>query len=208
MSLWGNPIVAPGAQQNYSNQFYNTDIAPGIASQQTAEQQSGMLNSSAGGAELGQMQAQGRAQQTLQGQQYYTNALNNLLNERTNYYGTAIQSAFEQAQGVQGTEQLALQQAQNQAGDALTAAGINSAQNLALAGYSFQAPQLQNAFNLQSNQNQNNFAQQNYQTGASIYGNQLSADQAAARTNAGLLGKGGSGSLSGSLTGLNALATP
>jgi hypothetical protein len=161
-----------------------------------------MLNSSSGGAQIGQLQAQGLAQETLQGQQYYTNALNNLLNERTNYYGTAVQGGLDAIQANQAQQGLQISNAQNQAQDALTASGINSAQNLALAGYSYETPQLQNQYNLNTTQLANNFNQGNYQTQAGIYGNQLQADTAAANTTAGYLGKGGGTSPLGAVAGL------
>jgi hypothetical protein len=195
--MWGNQggqnLLQPNPEDAYAKLFYDTYEAPGVAQLQTDLYNGGQQNSSFGGAELGTAEAQGHAQAGLNAQQYYTNSLNNWLNERSNYYNTAISGAFQQAQGVQGTEQLQLQNAQNSAQDALQAAGINSQQNQQLAQFQFNSPYLQNQYGLSAAQLANNFAQGNYQTGAGIYGSQLGYNAQTNATNSrntlGLLGK-------------------
>jgi hypothetical protein len=152
--------------QAFADQFYNANIAPGIAQTQTNLYNHGMLNSSAGGAELGTMQAQGRAQETLQGQQYFSNALNNLINARSSLFAgpgnMAINAAQGQLSATQANQGVAEQQAQ----------------------LGLQVPQLQNSYQLASTnamnqyqqtaaQNANQFLEQNYGTQAGIYGNQI-----------------------------------
>jgi hypothetical protein len=195
--MWGNQggqnLLSPNAETDYSNLFYNTYENPAIQQQATNEYAQGMQNSSFGGAELGTMMAQGEAQAGLAGQQYYTNALNNWLNTRSNYFGNDIGTAENAAQGQLNAQGLQIQNNQNSAQDALQAAGINSNQNLALAGYAYQSPQLENTYGLNASNLANQFALGEYNTGAGIYGSQLGYNAQTNQTNTqgelGLLGK-------------------
>lgn len=141
------------------------------------------MNSSAGGAEIGQELAQGAAQETLQGQQYYTQALTNFLNERQSFFQGDVPLAENAAQGQLSATQANQQVAGQVAADA------------------FQAPQLQNAYQLDTTNAANNYAlssaqlanqtqQGQYQTQASIYENQANN---ATKINSQLLGLGKSG---------------
>lgn len=197
LSMWGNQggqnLLEPNPEIDYSNRFYDTYMNPAVQQQAANEYAAGMANTSFGGAELGTMMAQGRTQAGLAGQQYYTNALNNWLNERSNYYNTAVQSSFNQATGQLQAEQLQMQNAQNSAQDALAAAGINSGQNQQLANFAFQSPYLQNTYGLNAANLANQFALGSYGTQAGIYGSQLNynlgQDQLRNQSTLGLLGK-------------------
>ena len=156
-----NPVLSPDALQKYTDQFYASYEAPQIAQTQSNNYLTGMNNSSMGGAQLGQMTAQGSAQAGLAGMQYYTQALNNFLNARSNYFqnegGLATNSAQGQLAAAQSNQGVAEQNAQQ------------------LMGYAYQTPQLQNQFNLSNASMQNQFNSNNYGTAAGIYGNQLNA---------------------------------
>jgi hypothetical protein len=125
-----------------------------------------MQNSSAGGAEIGTELAQGAAQETLQGQQYYTNALNNFLNTRNSFFGGEGAEATNAAQG-------GLTAAQNTASNTLSLDQILAGQQQAQAGYEAQNPELQNTYNLQNTGAQNTLASNIFNTQAGEYGNQL-----------------------------------
>jgi len=195
--MWGNQggqyLLQPNPEINYSNLFYDTYLNPAVQQQAADEYAAGMQNSSFGGALLGTMMAQGRAQAGLAGQQFYTNALNNWLNERASYFGNEINTSLQSALGENQAQGLQIQNNQNSAQDALTAAGINSNQNLQLANYAYQSPYLQNQYGLNSSQLANNFALGIYGTQAGIYGSQLGYNAQTNATNSrntlGLLGK-------------------
>jgi hypothetical protein len=155
----GNQI---SGQQAYTDAFYNNNLAPGIASLQQNLYNNGMLNSSAGGAELGTDLAQSQAQATLQGQQYYTTALNNFLNTRQSFFGGEGAFATNSAGGQ-------LQAAQNNNQNTLSFDQIMAGLNTTLAGYQAQNPALQNAFNLQNSQYQNQFNSNVYGTQGNIF---------------------------------------
>lgn len=165
LSLYQNPVTQPNAEQAYTKQYYDTYLAPQIASDTSNLFSQGALNSSSGGAQIGEETAQAAAQAGLQGQQYYTQALNNFLNERQSFFSgdvpLAENAASGQLQATQANQGVASQLAQDQ----------------------FQAPQLSNAYNLASSQNQNqynlgtsqlanNYNLGQYGTQASIYENQ------------------------------------
>jgi hypothetical protein len=174
LNILTNPITQPNAETAYANQFYNTYEAPAVAQQATTNYQTGMQNSSAGGAQLGQLQAQGQAQAGLQGQQYYTQALNNFLNTRSNFFGNEGGLAENSAQG-----QLAATQANQQVASQL-------------AGYAELAPQLANQYQLAASGMGNQFDLGKYSTQAGIYGNQLQNNASVHNANIaqfGLLGK-------------------
>ena len=141
-----NPIASQADQQAYANAAYDTQLAPQLASEQTALQQQGRDNSSFGGAELGQMLAQANTQKTLYGQQYYTNALNNLMNARQSF----TQGSYNPAE---------------------TQSNANVQRGLGVAQIEQNANQNQNQYNLGATQ----AANQVYGTQASLYGtaNQL-----------------------------------
>jgi len=183
LSLYQNPLVnqiatsgmsgpdTSGAQ-SYSQQFYNANIAPGIAQTRDNVYASGMSNSSAGGAELGTMEAQGQAQATLQGQGYYTNALNNLLNARSNLFGTSGQLATNAAAG-----QLSATQSNQQVGSQLANAAMQTP-NLQNQ-YQLASTGAQNAYGLDTTQMANAFDLSNYQQNSTNW--QTQANNAAAQ---------------------------
>jgi hypothetical protein len=93
LNIYSNPLFDPtssearGFTQNYANQFYNQAVMPAVSQMQTGQLQQGMQNSSAGGAQLGQMQAQGAVQSQLQGINAYESLLGGMNQTSAGYFG-------------------------------------------------------------------------------------------------------------------------
>ncbi len=92
-----NPLYNAQGQQladNYQNEFANLEEMPQFGA--AAEQQwlGGNLGTSGsstfGSGYMSNLAASQEAQSVLEGQQYYTNAVNNQLNERNNYFGNEV----------------------------------------------------------------------------------------------------------------------
>jgi hypothetical protein len=176
-----NPNNQINGQSAYEQAFYNNNIAPAIAQTQQNVYNSGMGNSSAGGAEIGTAMAQGGAQEGLAGQQYYTNALNNFLNTRQSFFGGEGNLATNSAGGQQTA-------AQNTAQNAIGQNQINAGLNTTLANYGAANSQNQNIFNQGNAQNANQFNQANFATNAGISKNQQDSLNQQYGTSAGIYG--------------------
>lgn len=81
----GSP-QAQGYINNYANQYYNEAVAPTVAQLQTNNFQTGMENSSSGGAEVGQAAAQGAVASNLEGINAYEGLLGGMNNTAANYF--------------------------------------------------------------------------------------------------------------------------
>jgi hypothetical protein len=92
LQIGQNPLFNPNSSQsqgfinNYANQFYNEAVMPQVSQMQTGQLQQGMQNSSAGGAQLGQAQAQGAVQSQLQGINAYEALLGGMNTTAGNYF--------------------------------------------------------------------------------------------------------------------------
>lgn len=109
-----NPLFnSSGAEQQaqYQNKFFDLAFKPALAQQATQEWLGGNLGtngeSTFGANRLGSLEAQGRSQSFLEGQNYYNNLLNNFLNTRNNFFGNEVLPSmqadmFNQEQNQQG----------------------------------------------------------------------------------------------------------
>lgn len=196
LQLATNPLLSAGTQEqdetNAANQFYSMYEAPQVASQQTANYAQGMQNSTAGGAQVGTLQAQGQAQAGMYGQQYYTNELNNLLNERNNFFGNDV--------GTTNTVNALTTQAQeaNQSTDAQLAqalAGFQAENSTNQNQYNLNTTGMANQFGLTNSQNLNQYnltgAQQADTLAANVFGTQGSMANNQLNANTKLITGGG-----------------
>jgi hypothetical protein len=93
LNIFSNPMFDPNSPQaqgyisNYANQFYNQAVMPQVSQMQTGQLAQGMQNSSAGGAQLGQAQAQGAVQSQLQGINAYESLLGGMNQTSAGYFG-------------------------------------------------------------------------------------------------------------------------
>lgn len=92
-----NPLFSSNSAQEAQQQYFNQAIAPQLQSAAEQEFLGGNMGSGAqngqstfGSTYLGALDAQGADQAFFSGQQYYNNELNNLLNERNNYFGNDV----------------------------------------------------------------------------------------------------------------------
>jgi hypothetical protein len=92
LNINSNPLYNPSSPQaqgyinNYANQYYNQTVAPAVAQTQANQFQTGMNNSSSGGAQLGQLQAEGEVASNLAGEQAYEGLLGGLNSTSSNYF--------------------------------------------------------------------------------------------------------------------------
>ena len=92
LNISQNPFFNPSSSQaqgyinNQANQYYNQAVAPAVGSLQTQQYQTGMNNSSSGGAQLGQLQAEGEVASNLYGEQAYEGLLGGLNSTSQNYF--------------------------------------------------------------------------------------------------------------------------
>lgn len=87
-------LFTSNAAQTAQNQYYNQAIAPQLQSAALHKFMGGNMGDSSstfGSTMLGSLAAQGANQAFFSGQQYYDDQLNNMLNERNNYFGTSVQ---------------------------------------------------------------------------------------------------------------------
>lgn len=143
LQLSASNMATPDAVNSYANSYYNDYVKPGLAQTQAGLYGNGRADSTFGGAVLGSALAQGAQDKMMAGQQYYTNQLNNLLNERASFFngeGNMAQTAANQGQ----------QNAQFSANLGMQNAGM-------LNNYNLSNSQGQNQFNLASSQGANNF---------------------------------------------------
>lgn len=114
-----NPIFGPNASQGAQDQYYKQAIQPQLnqaAVQQYLGGNLGDANSTFGSTYLGSLAAQGANQAFFSGQDFLNNEINNTLNERSNLFGTDINTQQQQNQlgvnaslGAAGLNQSALQ---------------------------------------------------------------------------------------------------
>jgi len=92
LNINSNPFFNPSSPQaqgyisNQANAYYNQAYAPQVAQIATNNYQTGMNNSSSGGAELGQATAEGEGLANLYGTQAYESLLSGMNNTSANYF--------------------------------------------------------------------------------------------------------------------------
>jgi len=92
LNIYQNPLFNPSSPQaqgyigNYANTFYNQYEAPQVAQIGANNFNTGMINSSSGGAEQGEAAAEGGAISGLAGTQAYEQLLGGLNNTSSNYF--------------------------------------------------------------------------------------------------------------------------
>lgn len=94
-------MLSGNSAQTAQDNYFKMAIQPqlnGAAIQQYLGGNLGDANSTAGSTYLGSLAAQGADQSFFSGQQYFNNEVNNLLNERSNLFGTDIATQQQQNQ--------------------------------------------------------------------------------------------------------------
>ncbi len=195
-----NPIIANSAGNNYADAFYNLSVAPSLG--EDAEQQylGGNLGtngeSTFGSNFMSNAAVQGLENAQLTGQQYATQDINNLLNERNSFFGGDV--ATVQAQNNAAIQRALNLNSQDLQGQTAAAQAQLNTEQLNQQGqqqnYSDQLGALNqiNSFNQNAGTNLLNLNQSNKQM-------QIQADAVAAAQNASLFG--GATSLASGLLG-------
>jgi hypothetical protein len=161
LQLGTNPLD-PSNLAQYGNNFYQQNIAPGLAEQQAADANNGQQYSSYAGGRLGQMEAQGQLEKYNAGLSYGQQLLNNQIAGRSSYFsgGPTVSTNQNNADVARGLDiaNLMTQQANSQ------------------NQYNLGSSQFQNNFNMTANQGQNLY-NQNYATGINGFNQQNYANQ-------------------------------
>lgn len=148
-----NPVFGQDAANKYQQTIFDTQINPQVQQLQAQLFKQGRADSTFGGAQLGQLQAQGALQAYLAGQQRRDSDIQNVLNARQSFFGNEGQMA-------QNSNQNAMQRGQF------------------LSNFAQQNAQNANQFNMQSAQMRNNFNLANFNNQLSGYEQQKQNNQA------------------------------
>jgi hypothetical protein len=162
LQLNQNPMN-PNGLQKYENNYYQQNVAPGLAAQQAASYNNGQNQGSYAGALQGELQAQGQLSSYNAGLGYAQQLYNDALQGRQSYFAGGPTVAVDQ-------NNAAIQSALNQQSLANQEANIANQYNINNAtgqnAYNLSTAQMQNGYNTNVVNTLNNNA-------SNLYGNEL-----------------------------------